>query len=269
LWIIVVAIFTIAIGAINGAIGPPTIPVVLFVGSCLALFTAIGLWVGVDNNWRHIPLQLVGFALVVSVLVLFSTAGPSLDFAIFLMSLLGGVTVVIVATPIIFFRVLKNGSLKKPQPGEFASFKEVMQFGLTHLIILTTVVAVLISVGQWLANWIDVVSSHDPIIVVSKLGLSLAIGSVVSVWATLGRRPLFRTALAVLVAVGVIILNYFIIRVGPFQWAYAGMTLVAWVETMVLLWCLRIEGYRFVSRPRNESVEQTKPIQKLIDPKTK
>ena len=167
LWIIVIVICAVVLGLFSGNSGPPTFPSVMFLGSCTALFSAIGLWIGVDNQWRRIPLQLISFVFVVSVLV-FSSSVWHL-FSVILMSVLGGSIVFVVSLPIIGYRLTKNGLLTKPLSDELGSFNEVMQFGVTHLIILTTAVAIFISVGQWLTAWISNFTNSESLLSLQKL----------------------------------------------------------------------------------------------------
>lgn len=123
---------------------------------------------------------------------------------------------------------------------------EALQFGLRHLFITTTAIAMLATIGRLIetANWILV--SISALVIVATVALSIGSVTVVAVWALFGRRlTLVRWG----VLLGSLLLASVVLVIG-----LDPHLRVFWFSTALLenflfiaaLLCLRIEGYRFV-----------------------
>ena len=229
----------------------PSIAGVIFVASASASFSAIGFWAGVHTTWLSLILQILAFAATTGALKGLE-GRPNVD-ELPILVLFGAIIVAIVAGPLLLFRFLRNGKLIRVQfhgENEFG-YRETIQFSLVHLFILTTATAVAIPVIQWFAKLLSQSGDPGALGTVSKLGITLALANILSVWATLGRRAIIRTAMVLPIVILLSALNYYFIRTGRFQWVYSSILIVTWLQLIVLLWCLRASGYRFVSLARN------------------
>jgi hypothetical protein len=247
-WVFFVALCASVLRLYPASVGPPTLIGAVYISSSMTLFAAIGIWLGVGNVWWRYPIQI---AATFAVVLLLASTGPMDLQSLLVMGFFGGLIIGVVAFPIFLFRFLRNGRLSKPSPDD-VTVKEALQFGVIHLLGLMTGVAILVALGQWLFPLL--ISSGGNLILICKLGLTISLGTLIAVWATLGNHPLLRTGVSVLAIAGLACFNYFFIMQNPFQWIYPAVTLIVWIQITVLFWCLRLEGYRFIRRPRTDSI---------------
>lgn len=221
----------------------PTLPTSIFLSTCVSIYASMGLWLGFGRSTlRLIAISTV--TLAITALMWLNIGGPP-GLQLFLLFLLLAVIVIaVVAGPIVVVRVVRRGRLDIVQ--ENSEPAEALQFRIAHLFVLTTVVAVLTLLAKALWPHIQELGGENQWILIGKLGCTLGVCSLVVVWSTLGRDALMRTVVSALVTAGLASLNYWIIR-SEIGWLWLTMTLLVWGQTMVLMWLIRIEGFRFVT----------------------
>ena len=226
----------------------PTIPSILFLGSCISLFGFMGMAMGLRGARRTAPF-VVPTVLLLAAYMSLTMGGPREFDTWFLLVFLGALVVTTVAAPLTVARRWIQAELVNEltdQPGGVQ--REALQFRLGHLFALTTVVAVLSILGKFVWTRLDFSGANEWTLIF-KLGISLGLCSLVVTWSTLGRDALARTLVASVLAVGLAALNYAIIRVED-GWIWLTMTLIVWSETTVLMWLCRLEGLRFLRSAR-------------------
>lgn len=130
-------------------------------------------------------------------------------------------------------------------------YEEGLQFKLSHLFIVTTVIAVLFGVGQAVNEFvggIENLGSAGLLKTLSCITAVLVANTLFSVWSILGKSMMWRLMVLVPVAAGIIALGTVLMAYPTPLLVWAMVFGVCFVSTAVLLLLLRYEGYRFVRR---------------------
>ncbi len=221
-----------------------TVTTAVFVGTCIALYSTWGFWLGFGENWWRI-IGVTVLANLVTVVLIFGTGGPIRWKGFLLLSLLGGIVIAIVATPIVAIRHLRCGSLRVVvHDKEYRT--DAIRFGITQMLAFTTCIAVLIVIAKVIVPLFDLAVDNWQL--VARLGATLGCCSIIVIWSALGKNAFARTLASTLCGAALAALNYWFVedRRGML---WVTVTVVVWIETMILMWLVRLEGYRFVSVP--------------------
>ena len=218
----------------------------VYLGQMMSLFAACGFWLGFGRSRSRYLIAFAagcGLALVGTV----TLASPQAVETFVLFLVWGAIVAAIVAIPIGIARKLRNGELLhvSSHTGDESATNDVLQFSIARLFAITTAFAVLMVAAKYLFPMFSAMGGRDWLIV-SKLGVTLGIGSIVAVWATLGHDALFRSIASVVVGAALITLNYWIINSND-RILFSLLTAVCWTNMTVLMWLVRSVGYRFVS----------------------
>ncbi|MDB4766923.1 hypothetical protein OAG71_04465 [bacterium] len=178
----------------------PDLPSVSFVSSALALASLISIWCTVLGGWKAyligVPILLLdGWAL--------SEMGPNGDWRLHLLPL--GIAIPCFVT--VEMLKLMFGKFVKLLPGDQV-FEEGLQFKLSHMFIVTTMVAVFIGIGQAFGkNFSNQPSSMAWTLTV--ISVVLALQTLISIWAVLGRSFLLRLAIVFPTAILISVLGIY------------------------------------------------------------
>lgn len=215
---------------------------VWFISIFVAIAAALGFWIGFgESRTRFVAVGIAVLALT-SVMT-FGFRGPPGVEQFFLFLCFALVTTITVATPIWIVRYWRRGGLKIRHTEKTA---EALQFTISQLFIVMTVVGILVGIAK--AIWKVAPSySGNEWWLVSALGATLGISSVVVIWSTLGNNAFQRTIVSAFVAFGLALLNRMMLDSGPREWVWIAVTLLVWAKITVLMWLVRIQGYRFVA----------------------
>ena len=219
-----------------------TVAAAIFVGTCISLYSSIAFWLGFGEKWWRVI--GVGLLVIWVTAVLRNATGGSADWEGFLLLLFfGGIVIATVVTPIAVVRQVRSGKLRVVNDSRDYR-NEAMQFGITQMLAFTTVVAVLIMIAKVVIPLID--SAGQGWQLVARLATALGCCSVIVIWSTLGKNALARMLASTLSGTGMAALNFWFVD-GSGGWLWVVVTVVVWIEITMLMWLVRLEGYRFVS----------------------
>jgi hypothetical protein len=125
---------------------------------------------------------------------------------------------------------------------------DALQFGIKHIFIWTTAIAIFLGVGQFFLKYVDLLglsrNQASTFLMIFGLSLSISIATVVNIWAMLGSRiSIFKTITLILVTSGAMVANFFLFPIGYF---FAIVTLVTQFLILFTMFVLRRQGFRFV-----------------------
>lgn len=214
-----------------------------FIFFSLSLSSITGVWCAIARPWWRyligiLATGLLGFAIMKS--------GSSNDeLMVFLVAPLIVIPIVITleAIKLLFGFFTRSHDVTGPS-------NDGLQFGISHLMILTAVVAVLISAAQWLAPVFQPIRSNGPVVAIVTIATVIAFNTLTSVWALMGFHIRYRIWIAIVLAIIAIFLGTSF-SPGGFRSLWALMFGVVWTITVLLLAFLRRDGCRFVrKKPR-------------------
>ena len=224
------------------------IVVLCFISSILAMGSLVAVWCSVLGGWK--PYLIGGVALLIAgvVLALNSGAGPDWWTIVFLPLAIAIPT----CFTLEFIKFIFGKFTKIGLDGQ--AYEEGLQFRLVHLFITTTVVALLFGIWQAASEFFGGFgkSGYTSLpVTLACITAVLAINTLFSVWAILGKSMFWRLTILVPAAVGVIALG--IALMGPRGQVPVWPLIfgVCFIATAVLLLLLRYEGYRFVRRSQS------------------
>ena len=219
------------------------------VGGQLALAAITGVYFSIALVRIEMRVGLSILALAINGYVLmFCTGAPRPDLLIGLLPL-GVALPIALILQIIKFRMGSFSTVGSSQ----LSFQEGLQFQISHLFIATTVVAVLFGAGRLLMPWLEewlFNYNFDAIVNLLIIASVPAICTLISVWALMGNKLAWRVAIALLVCPGVMVAGMVLIPAAPpelFIWICIHG--IPWLAVGVMLYLLRLEGFRFVRKP--------------------
>jgi hypothetical protein len=242
---VVVQLATVPFGWARG----PILLVYVFLAANLSLAAIVPIWSVVIRRFEFLVLA-IGVLLANGVLLASITRG---DLMLFLLPMLVGGTVAIPLVVISLFW----GRFDKPSADvEMRQFQEGLKFGILHLFIASTVVAVICGIGKALAPYV-VFSSGTPVQDFAVITIIVAFNTLMSVWALMGRSIVSRLIISFLLAV---------FSCGGGSWLFfphAGSPMVlfmfglCWAATTVHLALLRRSGMRFIKKQPNPQLARS------------
>jgi len=212
-----------------------------FIGLNLAFACMVGIWCATSTGWIRFPVSIFVLFLWGNLLH-FCTGGSGSDGLSLVLIPVAIGAIVISTIEAIKFGFGRFESLESRN----SEFREGLRFEISHLLILTTVIAVMVSLGK--ANWHWLSQAFGDFSSLLNIGTLIAICSVntlLSIWALLGRVVAVRLAVALILQASLSAIGSLIFKHLPFTlWAtLIGMGAIA---TMLHLYLLRRSGLRFV-----------------------
>ena len=228
-----------------GTGSPRDIATTVFVGLNLAFACMVGIWCATSQG----RIRLIAAVLVLFLwgnLAFYCTDGSSQYWLIVSMipvAIGAIVTATVEAIKFIF------GQFEVIGPSN-PEFREGLRFEISHLLILTTVIAVFVALVK--ANWTSLVDAFDTYVLLLKISTMVGICSantLLSIWALLGHKINWRLPIAVLLQIGLCSLGGFIFDHIPiYFWALLiGLSILT---ILLHLFLLRRAGVRFVRHNR-------------------
>ena len=228
----------------------PTPPAIVFFGAVFLFCCLSGAWIGLGRRKRR-------FAVVVVPLLLgvFTAWVLSSEHELWLFVSLNYCIAVLVAVTLFCLRRFV-GRFRRVAPGELVT--DALRFGIMDLMVWTTIAAALIVIGKTMFRG-ELGLGNSEWRLVTIVGSSLAVVTVINIWAILGNRITgFKVAIILLLSCLAIFANALVF---PEQiWFFPSVFLLCETITLSLLYCLRSDGYRLVKdedSPQLKSSQQT------------
>ena len=216
---------------------------VMYVALVFAQTCLIGIWAGIGRGW--LPIRLVGAAIgvgcVFGLMSLFMRTGEEAFY------MLGG-SAAVAAGALLVSRIWRV-QLMRFEQGQQAEAAEGFKFAIRHLLYLTLVVAVLLTVGRALSNYLRWPDDWAFILTICVCFAAIALAAV---WASLGMRWVgFRLLVLIALASATGLIPPFASK-NSIEYGYiafpihtALMGLFVGLTLLVFRWC----GYRVVRLP--------------------
>jgi hypothetical protein len=221
--------------------------VAVFVGIVFGQTSLLGIWgaLGTSSWWKRLLGVVVGMVCL-GLLLDLSVGPPYRDNHVIVLLAVVLVAGVLLVVRCFRFRICGTAVDRTAVPR--------FQFSIRHLLILTFVVACLVSLGKWLGP--HLIPATEPFRL-AMIGLLLATVGLITVWPVLGtRHPLLPSMIATGVAAG---LGFGLTKLNPLFAGTALWTTIPSVEALSLvasLLVVRSWGYRLVWLPvANSRVE--------------
>ena len=213
--------------------------IILFVGLSVSFAGVVANWCEIlRTRWRYLAGATILFADGVA---LSYVSREALDVLLILVPLAIG-TVVVVTLEI---AKLRFGDFRVFDIAE-PKFNEGLRFRISHILILTSIVAALSAVGRVL--WPNLVFDNYPatvLLMIAAIVSSTAINTLVAVWGLMGRELMFRFVVMLMLQIGVSMLGYvFFQHLSVAKWLLLNGAIIGGITVHLLL--LRSAGYRFV-----------------------
>jgi len=139
---------------------------------------------------------------------------------------------------------LAKGTLRRIQPEEGAL--DALRFGIKDVMILTAVVAGLVSISKLVAG-LKIAETGKTSLIISLLSVGLGVATVINIWAMHGRTitPAKISAIFIFTSLAAII-NW--MTMDDQRWFFPLVIVTCETVAVGLMYCLRLDGYRFVKR---------------------
>ncbi len=218
----------------------PTIVGGISIGLCLGLPSMLAGWSSVRSGvWRYV------LTVVVSLLdgcILAWSTNSGADSLVTLLPLASALP-----TLLTLFLIKRFFGRFAPLETQAEHFLEGLRFNLSHLFIVTTVLAVLLAIGKAVGLWAALQMSHpSQFFFLTALVVLFSFNTLIFVWALMGRSAFLRACIAILVAFASIMVWAWFCNLGsPDQLAWYIFTSIPLVTTFLLLVVFRHQGWRF------------------------
>lgn len=213
----------------------------VFIAANLSLAAIVPIWCVVIRRWVFVVL---GIVVLLANGAMMMSIGPPRDLMIFLLPSLVASTVAIPLLGISCFL----GRFGKPlDGGETVLFQEGLRFGIVHLFVASTIVAVICVIGKALAPFLAF-SPGDPLYLYAVVTIIISFNTLLSTWALMGRSIGLRLVIALLLSVFSCVVGS---RVFPAATMILLMFGMCWMATTVHLALLRRCGLRFIKKQPN------------------
>ena len=125
-------------------------------------------------------------------------------------------------------------------------FLEGLRFNLSHLFIVTTVLAVLVPVGKLLWPMLAGGNQLEELVVYGFLIALISGNTLIFVWALLGKHVILRTCIVIPIGIVSLIVFMKVVVQGENLVVFYTLTGLPLVSTFVLMAALRFSGWRFI-----------------------
>ena len=214
--------------------------VICYLCCTLGLATLISIWCTVLGGWKAYSIGVLSLLLDGWAIAMIEPNHQSLLYFLPL-----GIAVPCCVT--VELLKLMFGKFDKLLPGDRV-FEEGLQFKLSHMFIVTTVIAVLIGIGQAVGK--NLSNQQFVLIwVLTVISSVLASQTLISIWAVLGKSFLFRLAIVFPTAILLSVVGANVMSNPSGREAvWTIIFSVCFVTMLTLLSLLRWENYRFVRK---------------------
>jgi hypothetical protein len=199
----------------------PQVPVMLHLAILFANAGLLGLWAAVGRTPRRIrlPSVVAGLIGLASTTFIQNRYGPTLEGTIL------DFLVIFLPAAVVFGTVIGLRFVNRPltmcQVGESRSVPEDLQFTIKHLLLVTTMIAVIVAIGKWLHSFEITSGFRSHIILLAVLVPCFSVVELATFWATLGLGNPLRRLMVVLPAASAVglIPPLYMVGMSAIDWA--------------------------------------------------
>ena len=232
--------FVTALLLLSIDMGPPTVLGAVFIGSCLSLPSMLAAWSCIrSGTWRYCLTVVLA---LLNGFVLTWTSNLRFDLLLVLLPL-----ATILPTLLTLFLIKRVVGRFGPLASGADFFVEGLRFNLSHLFIVTTLLAVLIAIGKVIWPLLEFDSPPDAFLIVGSLVALISFNTLLHVWALMGQQAILRTCIAIPLGIVTLVICSWVCRVNDgvdnfFWYLLTGLPLLS---SFVLMTSFRYGGWRF------------------------
>lgn len=218
----------------------PSVGGAISIGFCLGLPSMLAGWSSVRSGvWRYVVTVVI--SLLDGCILAWGTGSVS-DFMVMLLPLASALP-----TLITLFLIKRFFGRFAPLESQAEHFLEGLRFNLSHLFIVTTVVAVLLAIGKAFRLEAYAQMSHpSQFVFLAALVVLFSFNTLMFVWALMGRSAFLRACIVIPVAcVSIMVWAWFCNQGSPNQFVWYIFTSIPLVTTFSMLAVFRYQGWRF------------------------
>ena len=237
--ILMLVVFVIQMVTLPFADPNPNLSGAVSIGLCLSLPSMLAAWSSIRLGvWRY---SLAVFLSLINGFLLTSVANPEFDLLLVMLPLFSALPVLL--TLVIIKQCFGHFAPLAPDAGQFL---EGLRFNLSHLFIVTTLLAVLLPIGKFFWPTLSSNSAHaGKFVIIFGLSILFSFNTLMYVWALQGKRAIMRVCIAIPVGLATLMLCAMVCSNtpnDPIWYLIAGLPLVL---SFVMLAALRFSGWRF------------------------
>ena len=213
------------------------------IGCCLGLPSMLAAWSSIrSGSWRH---SLTFFLCLVNGFILTLTANPVFDWLLVMLPL--AIALPVFLTLLVIKRVFGYFA---PLESSDERFVEGLRFNLSHLFIVTTLLALLLAIGKVLWPALSKHGVHpSELVALFSFVVLFSFNTLMFVWALLGKQTILRTLIAIPIGVVTLIACKAVCigddSIGSDLFFWYMLTGLPLVSSFVLIAVFRYEGWRF------------------------
>ena len=221
----------------------PTVLGTIHIGLSLASTVFAACWFCIATHWKRIPVALFVFF---GLGLIFGYTEFHFDWFLFLLPFFVALPVLLT---IELTKLFCSGRFARLEANNTDNYREGIQFGIRHLVLLTTAVAIMCGLWNALAPLADDVwnSAGGIFQILALIGGTISLYTLLSVWSLLGRWKIWRFGTMLLLGSVAIASTVWLAASGS-RGFWIAMFVICWIALIILLTLLRIEGYRFVKK---------------------
>ena len=232
--------FVTALLLLSIDMGPPTVLGAVFIGSCLSLPSMLAAWSCIRSGlWRYC---LTVFLSLLNGFILSWPSNSRFDLLLVLLPL-----ATILPTLLTLFLIKRVFGRFAPLASGAEIFVEGLRFNLSHLFIVTTLLAVLLAIGKVIWPLLELNSPADAPLILGSLAALISFNTLLHVWALMGQQVILRTCVAIPLGIVTLVICSWVCRRSDtsdafFWYLLTGLPLLS---SFVLMTSFRYGGWRF------------------------
>ena len=221
--------FATPIPGFGGAVG---------IGCCLSLPSMLAVWSSIRSGWWRYSLTVL--LSLLNGFLLTWCASPSFDLLLVLLPLASALPVLLT-----LFIIKRVFGCFAPLGSDSGQFLEGLRFNLSHLFIVTTLLAILLPIGKFFWPMLLSAPRHPgKFVVLLGLCVLFSFNTLMYVWALQGTRAILRVCVAIPIGLGTLVICAMICSPQPDSIWYI-LTGIPLGSSFLLLAALRMSGWRF------------------------
>lgn len=209
------------------------------IGCSLSLPSMLAAWSSIRlGAWRY---SLTVFLSLLNGFLLTWFANPDFDILLVLLPLASALPVLLT-----LFVIKRFFGHFAPLASDTGQFLEGLRFNLSHLFVVTTLLAILFAIGKFFWPMLSGSSGYPgEIVVVLSLSALISFNTLMYVWALLGKHAIVRICVVIPIGLGTLVACTMICTSGPQELIWYVVTGLPLISAFVLMAAFRFSGWRF------------------------
>ena len=238
--LLMLLVFVVELVTMPSCTPSPTTYGAVAIGCCLSLPAMLAVWSSIRLGWWRY--SLVVLLSLLNGILLTWCASPDFELLLLLLPLASALPVLItlLVIKLLFGRFA-------PLATDSSQFIEGLRFNLSHLLTVTTVLAILLAVGKFFWPMRSVVLEHPGVLmIVVYISALISFNTLMFVWALMGKQMVLRICIAIPVGLVTSLICIKVCNVGGDEFIWCIVLGLPLVSSLLLMAVFRFSGWRFV-----------------------